>query len=152
MSAETSMSLIMFGAFIFICASAIIVEKYHRAGKTKLNGGQVILMLCLLFFAAAYFFIKSIGSDERQQIINNVTLKTTVTNITFDTHKPYFKDMTLDDGQTLPMPETMNNTLQIGDSIYKNKGEDFYTVVNAKIKSSIKYEVKIHLRELSKPQ
>ncbi len=142
----------MFGSFIFICSTGIIIEKYYRKGKIKINGGQAIMYVSLLFFAGAYFIIKNMANDERQNIIENITLQTTVTNITFDTHKPYFKNMTFANRQTLPMPETMNKELQIGDSIYKNKKENFYTVVNFKTKIRTKYEVKTHLREFSKPQ
>ena len=60
--------------------------------------------------------------------------------------------MILADGQHLPMPETMNSTLQIGDSIYKTKGEKFYTVINFKTKLKTQYAVATHVRVLGKPQ
>jgi hypothetical protein len=91
-------------------------------------------------------------NNEKDNIIKNVALSTTIKNITFDTHKPYFKDMHLADGKHLPMPEAMNNTLQIGDSIYKNKNEKFYTVVNASTKKRTVYEVKTHERILGNAQ
>ena len=89
---------------------------------------------------------------KKKNIIHTVALNTTITNITFDTHKPYFKDMTLADGQYLPMPEAMNNEVQIGDSIYKIKGDNFYSVVSFKTKIKKQYFVATHLRVLSKPK
>lgn len=108
--------------------------------------------MSLTIFIAAYLVLKSQGNDEKEQLIKDIVLKTVVTNITFDSHKPYFKDMTLADGQSIPMPETMNKTLQIGDSIYKTKGGNFYTVINLKTKIVSNYEVKVHQRVLSKAQ
>lgn len=152
MNAGTAMFLIMLGVFIVIVAVAILVHKKNINGKTKIDGGKVIIGLFVVFLGCAYLFIKRISSNEREQIIKNVALKTTITKISFDPHKPYFKFMTLADGQYLPMPEAMNNTLQIADSIYKIKGEDFYSVVNSKTKVATKYVVKVHRRVLSKPQ
>ena len=60
--------------------------------------------------------------------------------------------MTFADGQYLPMPEAMNNLLKVGDSIYKNKGEDFYTIVSAITKVTTKFSVKVHERVLGKAQ
>ena len=60
--------------------------------------------------------------------------------------------MTFADGQFLPMPEVMNNSLQIGDSIYKIKGEAFYTVINFSTKIIKRYPVGIHKRIIGKPQ
>ena len=60
--------------------------------------------------------------------------------------------MTFADGQFLPMPEAMNNSLQIGDSILKSKEEVFYTVINLNTKISTRYLVPTHKRILGKPQ
>ena len=50
------------------------------------------------------------------------------------------------------MPEAMNNEVQIGDSIYKIKGDNFYSVVSFKTKIKKQYFVSTHLRVLSKPK
>ena len=152
MNADVVVPLFMLGVFIVIAAVMIAAKWYTKKYKSKLNFTQIIIGFFIILIFSAYYFIKNLGSDEKQNIIENVTLKTTVANISLDSHKPYFKDMTLADGQHLPMPEAMNTTLQVNDSIYKNKGENFYTVINAKTKIASKYEVKIHERILSKPQ
>ena len=151
MSGDKAMILIIFGFTIFIATVAIFLQKYKLNHKTNFDVGAIIIGIFFVLIAVAYYFIKSIGGDERERIIKNITLQTTINTITFDKHKPYFKYMTLADSQYLPMPEAMNNTLQIGDSIYKNRGENFYTVINAKTKTISKYEVKIHERILTKP-
>ena len=60
--------------------------------------------------------------------------------------------MTFADGQFLLMPEAMNNSLQIGDSIHKIKEELFDTVINLNTKISTRYLVATHKRILGKPQ
>ncbi len=146
----------VFGGMLFFFLSILFLvliinwynEKYHK----KINIARVVVLICLTAFGIIFVILKSFGSDEKQKLIQDISLKTVVTKITFDTHKPYFKDMQLADGQNLPMPETMNGVLQIGDSIYKIKGENFYTVFNPITKMRRKFEVKIHERVLGKAQ
>jgi hypothetical protein len=48
--------------------------------------------------------------------------------------KPNYKIMELQSGQSFTVPESMLYVLEIGDSVYKNKGEDFYTFISSKTK------------------
>ncbi len=152
LSTETVMSAGILFVFLLIVFTAFFTKWYNNKYHKKINTGSVIIAMSLTIFAGAYLVLKSQGNSEKENLVKNVQLKTVVTNITFDSHKPYFKDMTLADGQYLPMPEAMNTTLQIGDSIYKNKGDEFYTVVNAKTKDITKIAVKVHERVLGKAQ
>jgi hypothetical protein len=138
--------------FIFLVATMLTARWYTTKYKTKINLAQIMLIVFGLVAGGFYLLIKNLSSNEKETIIQNVSLKNTVTAITFDPHKPYFKSMTLDDGQYLPMPEAMNAVLQVGDSIYKNSAESFYTVVNAKTKIRINYAVHVHERVLSKSE
>ena len=94
--------------------------------------------------------LQSIEKKEIENVTKDQEFQTTITNIVFDNHKPYFKRMILADGHYLPMPETMNNQVQIGDSIYKLKMQNFYTVVSID-KIHKHYPVAIHFRILSTP-
>ncbi len=152
LSVERTITGAIVFVFLLIVFIAFFIKWYNDKYDKKINAGNVILVLSLSIFGIVFLFLKFGGSEEKDRIIKNVQLKTMVTNITFDTHKPYFKDMTFADGQYLPMPEAMNNTLQIGDSIYKIKGEPFYTVVNFKSKKITQYLVATHVRVLGKPQ
>jgi len=138
--------------FLFIVFTAFFIKWYNDKYNKKLNISSIVLVVCLVIFAAAYIILKQMGTDDKATLVKNVQLKTVVTNITFDPHKPYFKDMTLGDGQFLPMPETMNNSLQIGDSIFKEIGESIFTVVNSKTKIKNYYRAAIHTRVFGKPQ
>lgn len=149
---DTAIPIAMLFFFLSIVFIAFFLQWYNDKYHKKVNIGGVIIAICLTLFGIVFLYLKYGMTGEKENIIQNVALNTTVTNITFDTHKPYFKDMTLADGQNLPMPEGMNKTLQIGDSIYKKKKEKFYTVVNAVTKKSEVYEVKIHERVLGKAQ
>jgi ASC-1-like (ASCH) protein len=151
-SVDTSIPISMLFVFLFIVFTAFFIKWYNDKYNKKINIGSIIVAICLTLFAAVFLYLKYGITSEKENIIQNVTLKTTVTNITFDTHKHYFKDMVLSDGQYLPMPEAMNNALQIGDSIYKNKKENYYTVVNLSLKKRTVYEVKTHERILGKAQ
>lgn len=150
--ADTTISGMIFFIFLFIVFTAFFIFWYNVKYNKKINIATIIIILCLSIFAFIFLIIKNIGSNEKEILIQNIALKTIVTNINFDPHKPYFKDMTLADGQYLPMPEAMNKILQIGDSIYKNKGETFYTIVSATTKTITKVQVKIHERILGKAQ
>ncbi len=152
MQSENLIFIGMFFIFLLIVFTAFFVKWYNDKYNKKLNIGRIIIIVCLTIFTGIYFVIKRQGTDEKATIIKNVELKTVVTNITFDSHKPYFKDMTLADGQYLPMPEAMNNLLQVGDSIYKIKGGAFYTIVSAASKATTKIEVKVHERVLGEAQ
>ena len=152
LSAETTMAAGIVFVFVLIVFTAFFIKWYNDKNSKKVNIASIIIAMSLTIFAGAYLVLKSQGNDEKEKLIKNVQLKTVVTNITFDPHKPYFKDMTLADGQYLPMPETMNSKLQIGDSIYKSKGNKFYTVINFKTKLQTRYIVATHLRVLGKPQ
>ncbi len=125
LSTETVMSAGILFVFLLIVFTVFFIKWYNDRYRKKINIGTVIIAMSLTIFAGAYLVLKSQGNDEKEKLVKNMQLKTVVTNITFDSHKPYFKDMTLADGQYLPMPETMNTTLQMGDSIYKNAGEIF---------------------------
>ena len=152
LSADTTASLMILFLFLIIVFTAFFIKWYNDKYKKTVNIGTVVIFLCLSLFSMAFIFLWFGGSKEKNNIEQNVALKTLVINITFDTHKPYFKNMTLADGQYLPMPEAMNNELQIGDSIYKIKGDNFYSVVSFKTKIKKQYFVATHLRVLSKPK
>ena len=149
---DYAVSLSMLFFFLFIVFTTFFLMWYNDKYNTKINIGRVVIILCLSAFGIIFLYLKKIGHVENEKLLQNISLQTVVTNIVFDTHKPYFKDMILADGQHLPMPETMNNTLQIGDSIYKTKGEKFYTVINFKTKTKTQYAVATHIRVLGKPQ
>ncbi len=152
LSTETEMSVGIGFVFLLIVFTAFFIKWSNDKYDKKMNIGIVIIGLGLSIFVVVFLILKFGGDKEKENIIQNAALKTIVTNITFDSHKPYFKDMTLADGQYLPMPETMNSKLQIGDSIYKNKGDEFYTVINFKTKLKTQYLVAAHTRILGKPQ
>lgn len=152
LSADTTASLMILFLFLIIVFTVFFIKWYNDKYKKTVNIGTVVIFLCLSLFSMAFIFLWFGGSKEKNNIEQNVALKTLVINITFDTHKPYFKNMTLADGQYLPMPEAMNNELQIGDSIYKIKGDNFYSVVSFKTKIKKQYFVATHLRVLSKPK
>ena len=137
--------------FIVIVAIMLTAKWYTQKYKPKITFLQIMLITFVLVGGGFYLLIKNMGADEKTNIIQNVTLKNKVADITFDPHKPYFKSMTLDDGQYLPMPQGMNEALQAGDSIYKNKGDAFYTVVSLKANTRTKYNVQVHERVVSKP-
>ncbi|MBC7485989.1 MAG: hypothetical protein H7282_04485 [Cytophagaceae bacterium] len=137
--------------FIFLVAVMLTAKWYTQKYKPKISFTQIMLITFALVGGGFYLMIKNMGADEKTNIIQNVSLKNRVTAITFDPHKPYFKSMTFDDGQHLPMPEAMNKVLEVGDSVYKNKGDSFYLLVNSKTRLKTKYSVAIHERVLSKP-
>ncbi len=138
--------LLVFGIFIFMAVVMLWANWYTKKHKTKLDAGQIIIAVFAVIMAALFFTIKNMGKREKALMIKDVALRSVVKAITGDAHKPYFKDMHLADGRYLPMPEAMNESLQIGDSIYKNAGDNFYTVINSKTKAATKYPVKIHER------
>lgn len=143
---------LMFLLFAFIVFSAIALMWYNKKYSKKIDVGKFIIGIFFLVAVAFFILIKYLSGSEKDAIIKNIALKNTVIEIITDTHKHYFKSMKMDNGRVLPMPEAMNTVLQIGDSIYKSKGEAFYTIVNPTIKTPKKFEVKVHERVLSKPQ
>ena len=145
-------TMLMVLIFVLIVSVAISVMWYNKKYNKKIDVGTVIIVLFISIGVVFYLLIKNMATGEKESIINNLSLNNTIVEIIIDSHKQYFKDMKLDDGQILPMNEAMNGVLQLGDSIYKTKGEKFYTVVNSKTKSRRKFDVKVHLREFSKPQ
>ena len=147
---------ILFTAIIFFFLTVfflvLFLSWYNQKYNRKINISTVVVVFCLTVFVCVFLFIKQMGINEEQNIIKNIELKTVVKNIIFDTHKPYFKEMVLDNKQTLPMPEAMNDQLQVGDSIFKNKKEDFYTVVKGVTHDKQIYKVKVNMRILGKQQ
>jgi len=145
-------TVLMVLIFVLIVSGAFFVIWYNKKYNKKIDVGTVIIVLFISIGVVFYLLIKNMATGEKESIIDNVSLNNTVVEIFTNSHSQYFKDMKLDDGQILPMNEVMNGVLQVGDSIYKTKGEKFYTVVNSKIKSRIKFDVKVHIWESSKPQ
>jgi len=137
--------------FLFLAAVMLTAKWYTQKYKPKITFLQIMLTTFVLVGGGFYLMIKNMGADEKENLVQNIQLKNTVTAITLDPHKPYFKSMTLDGGQYLPMPQAMNDVLQVGDSVYKKKGETFYTVVSLKSNTRTKYEVQVHERVASKP-
>lgn len=152
MSGDTMMFLIMIGIFLVMVSIMIGANWYIQKYSSKLSFFQIVLSLFLLLFIGFGFFISSLSTSEKSSIIENVYLKNKVVAITMQTRNQYFKEMKFDDGKSLPMPEEMNGILKIGDSIYKNKGDDSYTVVDAITKKRLQFKVKVHERILGKPQ
>ncbi|TDG36253.1 hypothetical protein EZJ43_09625 [Pedobacter changchengzhani] len=152
MSGDKMMMLIMFGLFFFMVAIMITANWYTKKYNTKISFFQIVMFFFALIFGGFWFFIKQISSSEKDNIVKMVALKNTVVGIYNEPRKAYFKEMKFDDGRALPMPEEMLGIVQIGDSIYKNKGDDFYTIVNSVTKKSNNFKVKVHERVLSKPQ
>lgn len=152
MSADKMMFLIMFGLFLLIAGTMVFASWFTNKYPNKISFFQIVFVVILFVFGGFFLFIKKISSSEKNNIIQSVSLQNTVVDIYNQTRKPYFKEMKFDDGKTLPMPEEMNGILQIGDSIYKNKDEDFYTIVNATSKTRTKFDVKVHERILGEPQ
>ena len=138
--------------FVFIVTVALGFTWYNKKYGRKINVGTVIILVFASVATVFFFAIRKMSSTEKENIIKNISAKTTVVKILTDSHKPYFKDMQLQDGQILPILEIMNAELQVGDSVYKTKGENFYSIVNAKTKSRKNVEVQVHHREMSKPQ
>ena len=145
-------AILMVLIFVFIVSIAVGLMWYNSKYNMKIDIGTAIIVLFVLIGVAFFVLIKNMATNEKQSIVTNVALKNTVVEIFTDTHKQYFKSMKLDDGQILPMPEAMNAVLQPGDSIYKNKGDNFYSVVNSKTKARRNFDIKVHERVLSKPQ
>ena len=145
-------TILMVLIFILIISIAVALMWYNKKYNKKINVGTVLIVLFLLIGGTFFALIKYMSAQEKGGIVKNVALKNIVVEIITNTHKKYFKDMRIDDGQILPMPESMNVVLQTGDRIYKNKGENFYTVVSSITKARKNFEVKVHERELSKPQ
>ncbi|MEO5943892.1 MAG: hypothetical protein ABIP30_02730 [Ferruginibacter sp.] len=152
MSGDKMMMLIMVGLFLLIVAIMITANWYTTKYKSTLNYFQIVFFAFILICGGFWVFIHKMSSSEKNNITQTVYLKNKVVDIYNEKRKPYFKEMKFDDGRTLPMPEEMNNILQIGDSIYKNKGEGFYTIVNAVTNKRLNFDVKVHERVLSKPQ
>jgi hypothetical protein len=147
---STAMAMIFFIFFIVVFI-AFSIKWYNQKYKKNNNASLVILIPMLSIFGIVFLILKFGNDQEKDKIIQNIALKTTITDITFYRHKPYYKDMMLSDGKYLPMPESMNYKVQIGDSIYKIKGEKFYTIVNHLSKTRTIFEVKTHKRVLGKP-
>lgn len=152
MSADSMMMLIMFGAFAILLAIVIAIRWFNKNHTFQINPVRIILLLFALLILGAWLFFKNRTTSEKTAIIQNTSLKNKVVDIKWDKRKPYFKDMKLDNERWLPMPEEMNDVLQVDDSIYKNAGADFYTVVKAKTKSRRDFKVKIHERVMGKAQ
>lgn len=150
LSAESTASLMMIFLFLIIVFISFFIKWYNDKYLKTINIGRAIIIITIVVFCIAFLALQSIEKKEIESITKDQELQTTITNIVFDNHKPYFKSMILADGRYLPMPETMNNEVQIGDSIYKIKMQNFYTVVSID-KTRKHYPVAIHSRILSRP-
>ena len=103
LSADTTVSLMILFVFLIIVFTTFFIKWYNDKYNKTVDIGSVVIVFCLSLFSIAFLFLWFGSSKEKNNIEQNVALKTLVTNITFDTHKPYFKDMTLAEGQFLPM-------------------------------------------------
>ena len=151
LNAESTASLMMLFLFLIIVFIALSLKWYNDKYIKTLNIGRAIIISTIAVFCIAFIALQSVVNKEKESIIAEVELRTTITNIFFDNHKPYFKNMMLADGRYLPMPETMYNKVQLGDSIYKLKKQNFYTVVSID-KIYKHYPVAANSRILSRPQ
>ena len=126
LSAESTASIMMIFLFLIIVFIAFFIKWYNDKYIKTLNIGRAIIISTIAVFCIAFIALQSIVKKEIESITKDQEFQTTITDIVFDNHKPYFKSMILADGRYLPMPETMNNQVQIGDSIYKLKMQNFY--------------------------
>ncbi|MFC4262712.1 hypothetical protein ACFOWM_07480 [Ferruginibacter yonginensis] len=72
----------------------VVNDKYNK----NISVGSVVIVMCIGVFAIAYHFIQKMNTNDITFIIKNVAINSIVTNISFDSHKPTFKQMTLADG------------------------------------------------------
>lgn len=52
-----------------------------------------------------------------------------------------YKILELENGNTFKISNSLVETVHVGDSVYKNKGEEFYTIVDSKTKEVRKIEM-----------
>lgn len=131
-------------SFLFVVLLALFLYWYNQKYNRKVNIFIVVLILFSIGVGSTFVILNQSVNLEKQDIIKNLSFKATVKNIIFDKHKPYFKDMVLSTNEILPMPRAMNSTLQIGDSIYKNKNQNQYTVIN-----HITHEKKVYIIKMN---
>jgi hypothetical protein len=72
------------------------------------------------------WFIFKMAKDDKTALINNKELHGIITDKYISIKgKPHFQDIKVDDSIIFPLTKEMIPDVAIGDSIFKNKGEDF---------------------------
>ncbi len=105
--------------------------------QTKLIIGSVILFGFIFFlgvFTMDNDYQDSILKEEGNGKIKLIREPTIARKVTY-------KLLELEDGNTFKISNSLVETVHIGDSIYKNKGENFYNLVDSKTKEIRKIEM-----------
>ncbi len=124
MTGDILMTLIMFGLFMTLFSLIVVIKWYNKKHSSKINSVWILLILFALILVGSWVLIKKSSTSQKSNIIQTVSLENKVVEINWENRKPYFKEMKMDDGRLLPMPEEMNSILNVNDSIYKNIGEE----------------------------
>jgi hypothetical protein len=101
---------------------------------------QKILIGGFIFIAIIFaIFILKLAYDGKKDWVENTAIQSKIVDIyQGDKGKPNYQIMKLESNQSFAIPKNMLSKLQIGDSVFKNKKDDFYTFKLLKNKELIK--------------
>ena len=90
---------------------------------------QKILIGGFVFIAILFtIFILKLASDGKKDWVENTAIQSKIVDIyQGDKGKPNYQIMKLESNQSFAIPKNMLGKLRIGDSVLKNKNDDFYT-------------------------
>lgn len=103
----------------------------------------IITMAVLALVAFLLIIVlKEIAQDEEEYFITEEIKSKVIAIREGYKSRPERRKMELESGQSFTIPKAMRDILQIGDSVYKTKGENFYIFVDSKTKERKKVNIR----------
>lgn len=88
---------------------------------------RILIVIFASLTVAFVFFIMKLMQNDEQEWVTNVVIQSEIDTI-YQGYKgkPDYQIMLLKSGQSFAIPSKVLHKLSIGDSVFKNKGENFY--------------------------
>ncbi len=103
------------------------------------NSTKVIVGVIVLFMLIFGIMVSKLDKSNTESILNqegNGTIK--LIREAREGRKVSYQIIELENGDTFKINNSLTEKIHVGDSVYKKKGELFYTVVDAKTKNTLK--------------
>jgi len=106
------------------------------------NQIRIIVGVIVLFIIIFGFMVSKLNNSHTDTILNEEgNGKIKLIREADEGRQVTYKILELENGNTFKISNSLVETVHVGDSIYKNKGEDFYTIVNTETKEIRKIEM-----------
>ena len=113
----------------------IISFYQHHQNSIMKNSNKFIIGVIIIFMLFFGVMVSKLNNSNTNTILNEEgNGKIKLIREAMEGRQVNYKILELENGDTFKISNSLVETVHVGDSVYKNKGETFYNIVNSKTK------------------